>query len=201
VKLLPRHRDELCNCGLPLPAPLTGRCGRCRRGLSAFDAGVSLGPYEGSLRTVLQAFKYRRRRRLAGRLADALLSEPRVRELLTPDALLAPVPLHPSRERERGFNQSLLLARAVGRRTGLPVCARTLVRSRNTEAQTGLTAAERRRNVAGAFSVRHREAVAARTVILIDDVMTTGATTRACAMALRRAGAAEVRVLTVARVV
>jgi ComF family protein len=200
LRQLPRHTGPVCGCGVPLGTGVTPPCGRCRRGLSVFDAGASLGPYEGTLRTVLHALKYSRRRRLAARLADVLLADPHVRALLTPEALLAPVPLSGQREHERGFNQSELIARAVGRATGLTVVARALIRSRDTPSQAGLTAAQRRHNVAGAFSVRQRQAVAGRTVIIVDDVLTTGATARACAAALRDAGAASVGVLTVARV-
>jgi ComF family protein len=197
---LPRHRDALCACGVPLAGGVPAPCGRCRRGLSPFDAGASLGPYEGSLRTVLHALKYARRRRLAARLADALVAEPAVRALLEPSALLVAVPLHPRRLRERGFNQSELIARALGRRTGLPLLTRVLARGQDTPPQAGLTAAARRRNVAAAFVARPGPALYGRTVVLIDDVLTTGATARACAGALRGAGAAAVRVLTVARV-
>lgn len=199
-RLLPRHRGPVCDCGVPLAGGVGLSCGRCRRGLAVFDAGASLGPYEGSLRTVLHALKYGRRPRLAGRLADALVSEPAVGRLLSPQLVLVPVPLHPRRLRERGFNQSERLARALGRRTGLPVMAQTLVRRRDTPPQTGLTAARRRANMAGAFAARCSPALAGRTVLLIDDVLTTGATARACAGALLRAGAGAVRLLTVARV-
>jgi ComF family protein len=183
-----------------LATSVAAPCGRCRRGLAVFETGASLGPYEGSLRTVLHALKYGRRPRLAARLADALLASPRVTALLTPDALLVPVPLHPRRQRERGFNQSEQIARALGRRSGLPVLPRVLVRRRDTPTQTGRTAAERRHNVTGAFAARASSTLAGRTVILIDDVLTTGATVRACSAALLRAGAGAVRVLTVARV-
>jgi ComF family protein len=192
---LPRHAAAACPCGVPLAASAPAPCGRCRRGLSPFHAGASLGPYEGSLKTVLHALKYRGRRRLATRLAEALLDEPSARALLSGEALLVAVPLHPRRLRERGFNQSELIARALGRSTGLPV-----VRKKDTIAQTGLSASGRRRNVAGAFTVRQPWAVAGRTVVLIDDVLTTGATVRACAAALRDAGPCAIRVLTVARV-
>jgi ComF family protein len=197
---LPRHRDALCACGVPLTAGVPAPCGRCRRHLTNFDGGASLGPYEGTLRTVLHALKYARRRRLAARLADALLASTAIRALLEADVRLVAVPLHPRRLRERGFNQSELIARALGRRTGLPVLARALARRRDTPSQAGLSAAERRRNVAGAFEARRPACVEGQTVVLVDDVLTTGATVRACAAALRRAGAARVRVLTVARV-
>jgi ComF family protein len=149
----------------------------------------------------IHELKYRGRRRLAGRLAEALLEEPAVRALASTSDLLAPVPLHPRRLRERGFNQAALIAGEIARRTGRPSCDDTLVRRRDTAPQAGLTAAERRRNVADAFAVRRRALVAGRVVTLVDDVLTTGATAFACARALREAGAREVRMLSLARVV
>jgi ComF family protein len=162
---------------------------------------MSLGPFEGALRTLVHELKYRGRRRVASRLAEELLAAPGVRALLEGDAVLVPVPLHPRRRRERGFNQSELIARAIARTTGLAVAEGALVRRTDGPPQAGLSAAERRRNVAGAFAVRRRTAVAGRAVVLIDDVWTTGATALACARMLRDAGAAEVRLLAVARVV
>jgi ComF family protein len=197
---LPRHRRPLCACGLPLAVESARGCGRCRRGLNPTRAGASLGPYEGSLRAVLHELKYRGRRRVAARLAEEMLSSAAVRTLLTADAVLVPVPLHPRRRRERGFNQSELLAGELARRTGLRAAPAALVRRRDTSPQAGLTAAARRANVEGAFAVRQRARVAGRPVVLVDDVLTTGATARGCARALREAGVAEVRVLTVARV-
>ncbi len=195
---LPRHPAPLCSCGQPLGVP--GPCGRCRRGLSPFARGASLGPYEGSLRTVLLALKYRAKTRAADRLAEALVAEPAVHRLAEGRPVLVPIPLHPRRKVERGYNQSELLARAVGRRLALEVATGVLVRRKDTRAQTGLSAAERRKNVSGAFAVRRRGLLTLHPVILVDDVLTTGATARACAQALRQAGAPEVRLLTVARV-
>ena len=197
---LPRHRDPCCGCGLPLPRAATA-CGRCRRGLSPFASGASLGPYDGSLRVAVHELKYRARRRVAGRLSEALLTVPRVRAVLEGAHALVPVPLHPRRKRARGFNQSELLAQELGGRAGVRTAALALVRRKDTPAQTGLTAAARRANVEGAFAVRHVSQVAGRVVVLVDDVLTTGATAAACARALLGAGAREVRLLTVARVV
>ena len=109
------------------------------------------------------------------------------------------VPLHPRRLRERGFNQSALLALELSRRCGTPCSPGALLRLRETLPQAGLRPAERRRNVREAFAVRRPSCVAARVVTLVDDVLTTGATGQACAQALIAAGAREVRLLTVAR--
>ena len=197
---LPRHHGAACGCGAPL-APGLPACGRCRRGLSPFAAGASLGPYEGALRVAVHELKYRSRRRVAGRIAEAMLDDARVRVVLDGAQALVPVPLHPRRQRTRGFNQSELLADALGRGAGIVVAASALVRREDTRSQTGLTAAARRANVKGAFAVRRRAQIAGRTVVLVDDVLTTGATASACAQALRAAGAREVRLLTAARVI
>jgi ComF family protein len=199
-RTLPRHAEPRCACGLPLGG-LRGACGRCRRGLNPVASGASLGPYQGSLRALLHELKYRGRRRVAGRLAAVLLGSADARRLLAPGAVLVPIPLHPRRRRERGFNQSELIAAALARGARLEAASGALVRRRDTAPQTGLSAARRRKNVRGAFAVRKRARIAGRTVVLVDDVVTTGATAQACAQALLSAGASEVRLLTVARVV
>jgi ComF family protein len=193
---LPRHALALCACG----AGGRASCPRCRRGLNPLGRGVSLGPYEGALRLLVHELKYRGRRTVAARLAEELLARADARGLLAAGCVLVPVPLHPRRLRERGFNQSERLARELARRTSCRLLAGALVRRKDTPAQTGLSAAARRANLRDAFVVRRRAPLAGRTVVLVDDVLTTGATARACARALREAGAGEVRLLTVARV-
>ena len=188
-----------CRCGLPLP-PGKPRCGRCRRGRQPLAAGTSLGLYEGPLRVAIHELKYRGRRRVAGRLVEKLLEQGSARALVEGCDVVVPVPLHPRRLRERGYNQASLLARELGRRAGRPCGEGALVRRKDTTPQYGLSAAARRRNVAGAFAVRRRGLVAGRVVTLVDDVFTTGATAYACARALREAGAREVRLLSLARV-
>jgi ComF family protein len=118
------------------------------------------------------------------------------------DALI-PVPLHPSRLRTRRFNQSLLLAKALSKVSGIPVDAHALARVRRTGTQGGLTAKGRARNVAGAFKVRDRAKarLKGQRLVVIDDVFTTGATLNACVRVLKRAGAENVNAITLARVV
>ncbi|HEY1263027.1 MAG TPA: ComF family protein [Terriglobales bacterium] len=173
-----------------------GRCGLCRSGFRGFDAAYCYGAYEGTLRELIHLFKYRRIESLARPLGDfAMAALPRDERF----DCLTPVPLHWWRQWKRGFNQSELLARAISRRSGIPV-VRALRRARSTAAQAGLSNSGRRRNVADAFLWRPKQPVAGRRILLLDDVMTTGSTAAACALALKRAGAARVALLTLARV-
>jgi ComF family protein len=131
-----------------------------------------------------------------GRLMLAALQ----REPINSADLIIPVPLHPSRERERGFNQAALLARALSRLSKLPRDEYSVVRRVHTERhRAGMDSRARRESVAAAFAVRHADAIAAKRVLLIDDVFTTGATVSACAAVLKDAGAEDVFVLTLAR--
>jgi len=148
---------------------------------------------------LLHELKYRGRRRVATRLAETLLAEPAACAVIAGADALVPVPLHPRRRRERGFNQAELIAAAISRCTGVTVLGSALVRRKDTAPQTGLSAAARRGNMRGAFAVRRRAQIAQRRLVLVDDVLTTGATALACARALREAGAIEVRLLSVAR--
>lgn len=193
-------RAQCIRCGLPfeneLPLHSTGLCGLCRRGVTEFDWGRCFGAYEGALRRLIHLLKYDGMQPLAVPLAE------RLAPLLAqagPVDLLVPVPLHRSRRRARGFNQSELLAAEISRCFGTPMVAVLLRRTRPTETQTGLTHRQRRLNVRGAFAVVRAEAVAGKHIALIDDVVTTGATAGACARVLKRAGAERVVVLALAR--
>jgi ComF family protein len=182
--------------GFPLDEE--GRCALCRRGVRGFDAAYSFGFYEAELRQLIHLFKYGRVRTLAAPLGKLL-----ARALPHEQAfdVIIPMPLHWRKRWQRGFNQSELLAREIGRRTHTPV-ENALRRVRNTVAQAGLTSAKRRLNVSGAFQAKKRaaaDAINGRRVLLIDDVMTTGATAASCARALQRAGARQVTLLTLAR--
>ena len=171
-----------------------------------FQKAVAWGVYRDGLRALLHLLKYDGMQPLAKRLS-ALLAEPILSMPDLPCELtVVPVPLFGAKRRQRGFNQAEALARGVipvlGRRRpelSLSLAPGILVRQRATESQANLTPHQRRVNVRGAFAVPRPEAIQGRAVLLIDDIYTTGATARACAQALRRAGAASVWVATVAR--
>ncbi|MGH9784118.1 MAG: ComF family protein [Terriglobia bacterium] len=203
---------ECFRCGrfLAQPAALHGtpHCGVCRRGAVqregdrrgdfAFAQARSFASYEGTLRSLIQRLKYDGCRPLAKPLGRFLAEAVRRLERQSFDVLV-PVPLHSRRERQRGFNQAFLLAAQVSKLWKISLAASDCVRVRDTPPQTGLRAAERRKNVAGAFDVPRPARVRDRRVLLVDDVLTTGATAHACAQALRDAGAAGVWVATLAR--
>ena len=194
--------DTLCwKCGAFTRASISEdkrhsiRCGQCDE--DGFTAARACGFYEGALRASVLALK--RDPHVAARLAHLMFATLQ-REPINSASLIIAVPLHPSRERERGFNQAALLARDLARRSCLPLDEHSVVRRIHTERhRAGMDSRARRESVADAFAVHHPDAIAAKRVLLIDDVFTTGATVSACAAALRDAGAEEVFVLTVAR--
>jgi len=163
----------------------------CRGGEHAFDLARSALLFTHTLREMIHHLKYADRVSLANPLGD-ILNECRRREPFT-GRLVIPVPLHRSRERKRGFNQAQLIAA----RLGLPIATQLLRRKKDTPSQTGLTRNQRKRNLAGAFEARQK---VSGTVILVDDVYTTGSTMDEIARTLKRSGADRVEVLTVARV-
>jgi ComF family protein len=177
----------------------------CRRIEPVFARAVAYGSYESGLRELIHLLKYggvRPAANVLGRmLAEAIAAlEP---EFAADSVVLVPVPLHRTKFRQRGFNQAELIARAALRiglmRHRLRICAGVLERRRETMSQIGLTSHQRRENLRGAFRVAQSEAVKGREVLVVDDVLTTGATASECARVLRRAGATKVWVATVAR--
>jgi ComF family protein len=213
--LPPDHAGCICSACLaamsPPPPPLCPRCGvplrpdrpcpACAAHPPAFAAARAAALYLPAadglnpLAGAVHKLKYGQRRPVANVLVVLLAA----RYPFADDALLVPVPLHPARLRMRGFNQAHLLARGLAHHRGLSLAPRALRRRRMTRQQPGLSAAERRRNLAGAFTVRQPSLVAGRSVVLVDDVLTTGATADACAHALQAAGAARVDVYVVGR--
>jgi len=193
-------------CGRPFPAFEGGRpvegspCEPCRRRRPPFGYARAAAVYGERVREAVHALKFEGKTALARPLGDLLAEAGSAMLAVGAVDCLVPVPLHPSREAERGFNQSVLLANRVGRRWGVPVEPRALRRRRPTLSQTDLDAERRRANVRGAFTLSRSAAVEGRHVLLIDDVFTTGATVAECARVLLEAGASAVGVLTLARV-
>jgi len=190
---------QCARCGYPFEYALPGEslCAACHARLPAYDRAISALAYDDASRELILAFKRGDRTALAGPLG--WLTARAGTDLLAGADLLLPVPLHPRRLFARRFNQAALLARAIARASGRPWSPDRLRRRKNTPSQGGLSRRQRLENMRGAFAVRGR--LDGMRILLIDDVMTTGATAEACAKVLRRAGAAWVGVLTLARVV
>ncbi len=204
-------RGAICDsCGIPLASEIVGEiylCGACRRNEHYFDRARSYGLYSGHLREAALQLKFHGRERWGGKLGALLIHPWRqlAGSVKESAPLLAPVPLHPSRQRERGFNQADLLACGLLlelrklKSAALPHFEpRCLRRVKATAPQSGLHHRARLENVRHGFSAS-AERVRGRDIILVDDVMTTGATVSACARTLKQAGAAQVIVLTLAR--
>jgi len=198
-----REDDTRCwKCGVTTTATLVRdkrasvRCGQCND--DTFTAARACGSYDGALRASIVELK--REPLVAARLGHLMFATQR-REPLNSANLIIPVPLHPDREQERGFNQAALLARELARLSHLPLNEHCVTRRVHTERhRAGMDSRARRESVAGVFAVRDPQAIAGQSVLLIDDVFTTGATVSECAAVLRDAGAKEVFVLTIARV-
>lgn len=180
-------------CGRRAAHP--GLCPSCRAYPNALDGMVAATEFVGPVRACIHALKYEGQRGYAAVLAA--MARPALPRLPVPDAIV-PVPLSRERQRERGFNQSLLIARQLAGDTQ-PVLPAWLARTRDTPPQVGQDRAARHANVAGAFACPDPTAVRGQHILLLDDVATTGATLDACARALRAAGAASVHALVVAR--
>jgi ComF family protein len=190
---LPRLPEAHCPvCALPSPAG--GVCGQCLRHPPRFDRCVAAFSYAFPMDKLIQELKYRERLILVDHLADALAQRMTVR----PDFLVA-LPLHPARLRERGFNQSLLLARRISRRLGIPLLPDLCERVRNTPPQSGLPWKERDKNMRQAFACKSGDHIKGKHVAIVDDVMTTGASTGELARMLKHVGAGEVSVWVIAR--
>ncbi len=193
--------DPFCvRCGDPIDgvAGKSFECSLCARLEPAFDLARSAVRYRGPVKPLMQQFKYRDGTHLAGELTRLLAACVETHYDPGQVDLTAFVPLFHRRERERSYNQSRLLAEGLGRRYGKPVL-RGVARIRDTGTQTRLHMAERAENVKGAFRVTESAWVEGKTILLVDDVMTTGATLRETSRALKQAGAWRVLVATVAR--
>jgi ComF family protein len=190
--------DSGCaTCGLPLEATDSRLCGPCLARPPRIARTRSAVAYDELSRGIALRLKYGRKVALARTMASY------VAPLLQPasEAILVPVPLHRTRLWQRGFNQSVLLARELSRKTGLRCQPALLKRNKRTPPLRGMTPLQRRRTVAGAFSVDASVDLQGRTIVLVDDVLTTGSTANACARALKLGGAARVELVSWARVI
>lgn len=191
-------------CGRPFGSPETlvhspdHRCRECRESPSRYDHALSVGQFEGPLREAIHQFKYRPCRSLGKPLGDWMVRNVRV---LANIDIIMPVPLHRNRLRQRGFNQALLLADRLSVHWRIPLSFDNLVRVRATQPQVELSVAERKKNVEGAFTLVRPEEAELKSIVLVDDVLTTGATMNECATVLKNAGAAQVTAFTLARAV
>lgn len=199
--------QELCDVcgeglpGMPHPAGLQ-TCSACQEARPSFARATAYGAYDSELRELIHLFKYDGVFPAATALGKMLAEAIEKLELEDGPVALVPVPLYPGKRRQRGFNQSELIARAalkVLRNPNIHLQTDVLVRERDTVSQIGLTRPQRMENIRGAFRVVHPSRVAGQKILLVDDVLTTGTTASECARVLRKAGATSVYVATVGR--
>ncbi len=200
---LPFHgADGCCRiCGTTIASKVKHDflCENCAREQPPYELARSAVVYDTPVDQLINDFKFRRATWLAEDLTDLLEGAVRAKMEFSAIDVVVPVPLSRERLRERGYNQSALLARALGRRINRRVDERSFCRIKNTEHQSRLTGDERRKNLIGAFKTVDAHGVRGRTVLLIDDVMTSGNTFAYCASALLEGGAARVWCASVAR--
>lgn len=195
-------RPPFCNvCGVPFRTFESANhpCGTCLTRKSHFAEARAVASYDGPLQKMIHRWKYEGKSSLTSLFGDWLWEGLRSHWSPSSFDLILPVPLHEERLRERGFNQALLLAKALSRRTGIPHERRVLRKKKATHPQVHLSRREREREIRGAFVVKDPLAVKGKRILLVDDVFTTGATANECSRVLRVGGASSVHVLTLAR--
>jgi ComF family protein len=200
IKYFSSPRCPRCGISFVSPSQSDHLCSECLTEERYFTKARAVCLYEGPIVEAISRFKYGGVTRLARPLGSFLVGYRDPEFPFSDLDLILPVPLHPARLRQRGFNQSLLLARYFSRKHSIRLDFTALQRSRPTPPQTQLSGSQRQTNVRGAFQVRRPEVVSEKRILLIDDVFTTGATVRECAKVLLGAGAKQVDVLTLARV-
>jgi ComF family protein len=183
-----------CNvCGKPLVSPYAITCSECIVILPPFTRARFFGTYEGVLRQAIYHLKFFGKKRLSRPLAHFLAP-------LVPDDCdtLIPVPIHTNRLRQRQFNQSAMIAKELSKLCGVPMTWDSLLKIKETRPQVGLHAHQRRENVKGSFGIEKAGAIKNKNVLLIDDVITTGATVRECSQVLKKSGSWKIYVLALA---
>ncbi|MBI5408554.1 MAG: ComF family protein [Nitrospirae bacterium] len=188
------YEGPMCRkCGRPLVSDVSATCGECLEDEPAFTYARSFGLYEGALKKAINLFKFHGIKRLSKPLSDIILSI----DMPEVDTVI-PVPLHKKRLRQREFNQSALLAKYMAKGLGIEAKFDCLVKTRDTAPQVGLNSHDRRKNMKKAFQVRNSELIEGKDIALLDDVVTTGTTVRECSNVLKKAGAENVYVITLA---
>jgi len=195
---LPFIRAACERCAIPLPLLQAGAsvCGQCQQSLPAFDTARALFHYREPVDQLIKGLKFNGKLHNARLLGELMAEHLITSDMKRPDAIV-PVPLHPVRLRQRGFNQALELARPIARRMGVPLLPQLCQRLRDTVPQLGQDAKARRRNLKGAFAVADLDSI--KHAVVVDDVMTTGSTAELLAQALKRAGAERVELWVCAR--
>jgi len=202
LKLIVPIRHPLCDqCGRPLWGEMeyTVTCPDCRENPPRFRRARAAFLLTGAGKSMVLQYKYSSNPYLSNPAIDRIFQAGREEYSWSDYDLIIPVPLHPRKARERGFNQSGVLSEGLSRRTGIELLKRGLIRTSYTKTQTRLNRKERRNNVKGAFRISDRAELSGKSILLVDDVFTTGATVNECAGVLVRAGAEAVDVLTLAR--
>ena len=190
-------------CGTPFPSGVgdSHTCGDCLTKTRHFETARALGYYAGPLQKMIHRWKYQGRTFLTGSLGEWMATALLRYWNPPPFDLLVPVPLHPRRLQERGFNQALLLVKELSRRTGIRYHKKFLQKKEATLPQVNLSGAEREKAVRNAFQYIGNEDLEGKTLLLVDDVYTTGATVNECSRVLMASGAERVHVLTLAHAV
>lgn len=208
-------KPPLCpKCGKPFISDISlsqspdHLCSECRTIKTYFDKAIAVGPYEGTLSGAIHLFKYKHKKGLSRPLGKIMVDYIKSNPSLFPtepvevsSLVVLPVPLHPKRLRDREFNQSLVLAKEISKAFRIPLIIENLHRIRWTRPQIELKGEDRLMNVKGAFSLKYPKTIEGKSLLLIDDVYTTGATVRECSKVLKKAGAEKVYIFTLARVV
>ena len=192
--LIQPYKGPKCGkCGMPLDSDSAITCGECIKDEPAFRSVRTFGLYKGPLRKAINLLKYHNMKRLSKPLSGLILRM----EMPLVDAVI-PVPLYKNRLRQREFNQSALLAKYAAYKTSTSLLVDCLVKVKDTMPQVGLSSRERRRNIRNAFGIEKKELINGMDILLVDDVITTGATVRECSRVLKKAGAGDIYVMALA---
>ena len=189
----PYEGPKCDKCGIPLDSDSSITCGECIKDEPVYRSVRTFGLYKGPLRKAINLLKYHNMKRLSKPLSGLILGM----EMPRANAVI-PVPLYKDRLRQREFNQSALLAKYAAKETGTSLLFDCLVKVKDTMPQVGLSSRERRRNIRNAFKIQNKEVIERKDILLIDDVITTGATVRECSRVLKKAGAGDIHVMALA---